>query len=117
MKRVCLVLCSAILILYGNAGAAEVTFEDLTLALESYYNGSDGAGGFSSGGAHFNNYYDDTYGPYWEGFSYSNTTDTTTNSYTNDSSAIVGSGKDNSTIYGVGYQGFMGSIPTVTFSE
>lgn len=117
MKRACLILCGILLILWGNAGAAEVTFEDLTLAPESYFNGSDGAGGFTSNGVHFNNSYDDEYGPYWESFSYSNTTDTTTNSYTNESSAIVGTGKDNTTIYGVGYQGFMGSVPTITFEN
>lgn len=106
------------LVLCGNAGAGEVTFEDLNLAAETYYDGSDGAGGFTSSGVHFNTFFDDSMGfDYWEGFSYSNTTDTTTEGYTNDSSAIVGSGKDNSTIYGVGYQGFIGSVPTITFEN
>jgi len=115
MKKACLVLCGLLLILCGNAGAGEVTFEDLTLAPESHYDGSDMAGGFTSSGVHFNTNFDDSMGfDYWDGFSYSNTTDTTTGEYTNDSSAIVGSGKDNSTIYGVGYMGFMGSVPTIT---
>ncbi len=117
MKRAYLVLCCVMFIFCGYAGAGEVSFEDLTLAPDSYYDGSDKAGGFESGGAQFNNLFDDTYGVYWEGFSYSNTTDTTTNSYTNDSSAIVGYGEGNSTIYGVAYQGFMNSVPTISFEN
>ena len=36
-----------------------VGFDDLSLASESFYNGSDGAGSFSSGGALFNNTFTD----------------------------------------------------------
>ncbi|MCG6909095.1 MAG: DUF4465 domain-containing protein, partial [Deltaproteobacteria bacterium] len=88
-----------------------------SLAPETYYNGSDKAGGFSSGGADFNNMFDDTYGAYWEGFAYSNTTDTTTSGYTNESSAIAGSGEGSSTIYGVAYQGYQQTVPTITFDD
>lgn len=38
--------------------SAASDFDDLTLAAESYYTGSDGAGGFASGDASFNNAYD-----------------------------------------------------------
>jgi hypothetical protein len=53
-----------------------INFDDLVLDQESYYNGSDGAGGFVSGGAFFNNDYHD-YGDFytWNGWSYSNVTD------------------------------------------
>jgi len=113
MKKVLIVLLCTVVCLSGVAIAAEVDFEDLTLNPDSYYNGSDKAGGFTSGEASFNNFFDDTYGAYWEGFAYSNTTDTTTLDFTN-YSAVAGSGAGGSVIYGVGYQGFMGSVPTIT---
>ena len=37
------------------ASAGVVDFEDLPLTPESFYNGADEAGGFTSGGAFFNN--------------------------------------------------------------
>jgi hypothetical protein len=89
-----------------------VDFEDLTLAPESYWAGdATGVHPFDSGEATFWNFYDDEYGPYWEGFAYSNTTDATTPGYMNQFSAITGGGEGNSAIYGVGYQGFMGTTP------
>lgn len=82
-----------------------VTFDDLSLAPNSYWNGPDpdgtivdgpygpvNAGRFTSGGASFENRYDLTYGS-WSGFAYSNTTDTTTPGYLNQFSAITGSGR------------------------
>ncbi len=89
-----------------------VDFEDLTLTTESYWAGdATGVHPFTSGDATFWNYFDDEYGPYWEGFAYSNTTDTTTAGFTNQYSAITGGGADGSSNYGVGYQGFMGTTP------
>ena len=62
-----------------------VDLEDLALAPESFYNGSDFAGGFTSRGAFFNNTFTDFGGGFtaWQGWSYSNVTDQTTNSFTN----------------------------------
>ena len=51
-----------------------IDFEDLVLDPESFYNGSDGAGGFTSRGALFNNDYNSTFDA-WKGWSYSNVTD------------------------------------------
>jgi hypothetical protein len=51
-------------------------FEDLSLTSQSYWNGSDSSGGFSSGGARFSNHYDTAYDS-WDGFAYSNKSDTT----------------------------------------
>jgi len=92
--------------------ASVVNFDDLSLSSESYWNGSDSSGGFTSGSASFNNYYDDTYGAYWESWSYSNVTDNTTVGLTNQFSAITGSAMSG-TNYGVAYVGFCG-IPTMT---
>ncbi len=81
-----------------------VTFDDYPLAPESYYNGSDYAGGFTSGGVFFPNEYTDWGGGWysWNGYSVSNMTDTTTPGYTNQYSAWTGSGYQSAN-YGVAY--------------
>lgn len=85
-----------------SAQAATIDFEDLPLVPNSFYNGSDGAGGFTSRGAFFNNNYNPTFGS-WSGWSYSNTTDTTTPGFTNQYSAYTGSGFNGSSNYGVAF--------------
>ena len=42
----------------STVSATVADFEDLTLGAESFYNGSDGAGGFFSHAAYFPNQYD-----------------------------------------------------------
>jgi hypothetical protein len=112
-------------IFVGVAGANTINFDDLSLAPESYWNGSDGSGGFQSGPAWFGNNYTDWGGGFysWDGWAYSNKTDTTTPGYTNQYSAITGGGY-NSDNYGVSYVplDFMGGtyepIPTsLTFTD
>jgi hypothetical protein len=119
--RMLTVMMLGIMILSAGLAAAETAdFEDLALAAESFYNGSDGAGSFESRSAVFNNLYDDSFFIYWEGFSYSNTTDTTTEGYINQYSAYPGSGAEGSTVYGVAYQpGYYGygTVPTIAFPE
>ena len=117
MKNMIVILMGLSLGVISAASAQTVTFEELSLNPESYYNGSDAAGGFESNNVEFNTFYDDTYGPYWEGFAYSNTTDTTTPDYTNQYSAITGSGANGSSNYSVGYIGFYQVVPTITFPE
>ncbi|MCE9555508.1 MAG: DUF4465 domain-containing protein [Planctomycetes bacterium] len=81
-----------------------------------YWNGSDNSGSFTSHGVTFPNAYDDTFGPYWEGFAYSNTSDTTTAGYTNQYSASpgtgVGPGTDN---YGIAFTNLF-VLPSVQFT-
>jgi hypothetical protein len=81
-----------------------INFEDLFLDQESYYNGSDAAGGFLSGGAFFNNAYDATYDS-WKGWSYSNVTDVTHGGYQNEYSAynLPNGGGFEAPNYGVAY--------------
>jgi len=122
MKKMMLVLMGMMFLSTQPVNAEIVTFDDLTLDPNTYYNGSDiiggGAGEFETTGVTFNIFFDNTYGPYWEGFAYSNTTDTTTPDYTNQYSAVTGTGADDSSIYGVGYvDGFYGTIPTITFED
>ncbi|AFZ27259.1 hypothetical protein Cylst_5225 [Cylindrospermum stagnale PCC 7417] len=86
-----------------SASSAQVVdFEDLTLSSESFYNGADGAGGFTSQGAFFNNNYNPTFQS-WSGWSYSNTTDTTTPGFLNQYSAYTGGGFNGSSNYGVAF--------------
>ncbi len=86
-----------------------IDFEDLTLQPQSYYNGSDGAGGFVSQGAFFNNSYDPQFGT-WSGWSSSNETDVTTPGFMNQYSAynVPNGGGDNSPNYGVAYNSQLG---------
>lgn len=79
-------------------------FENLTLADESYWSGGDGSGNFVSGLAKFNNIQSEWS---WEGWTYSNISDVVTPGFTNQYSAITGSGFDtlasNGKNYGVAY--------------
>jgi hypothetical protein len=89
-------------LLLTQAEQVAIDFEDLTLSPNSFYNGADGAGGFTSRGAFFSNSYNATYQS-WSGWSYSNTTDTTTPGFTNQYSAITGSGVGGSGNYAVAF--------------
>ncbi len=65
--------------------------DDLSLAQDSYWDGSDLSGGFTSGIAYFPNLYDSTYGS-WSGFGYSNMRDDSTAGFTNQFSSISAGG-------------------------
>jgi len=99
--------------------ATVATFDDLSLAAESYWNGSDSSGGFQSGDAYFHNTFTDWGGgaTSWDGWAFSNITDNTTSGYGNQYSAYAGGGANGSSNYGVSYIAldWMGSydpIPT-----
>ena len=115
MKGLTALLFALCFFVTGSADAIVSDFEEFTLDGESFYNGSDGAGGFQSGDAFFNNYYNSDYGS-WDGFAYSNITDTETRGFLNQYSAITGSGVDGSQNYAVSYEGFM-EPPTITFTD
>jgi len=87
------------------ASGSVVDLEDLALAPGSFYNGSDGAGGFTSRGAFFNNTFTDFGGGFtaWSGWSYSNVTDSTAPGFANQYSAIAGGGVDRSANYAVAF--------------
>lgn len=97
-----------------------VDFEDVgaPLSSESFYNGSDGAGGFVSGTLGFNNTFTSSeFGDSWFGWSYSNTTDTSTPGFMNQYSAVFGSGDSGSATYGVAFNGFEGSGPEIQSTD
>ena len=79
------------------------SFENLVLQTDTFWNGSDLTGGFTSGNAYFTNRYDTTYGDSWSGFVYSNMTDDSTSGFTNQYSAITAKGHNNSDNYGLFY--------------
>jgi hypothetical protein len=89
-------------------------FDDLLLAAESFWNGSDLAGEFTSGGATFFNSFNTTWMT-WDGWAYSNQTDTTTPGFANQYSAFTGGGQGGSVNYGVAYDSSFSSIgpPTI----
>lgn len=74
-RRGCVLLAAgtAAGVLAVGASASMVDFGDLPLASESFYNGSDEAGGFTSGGIFFPNDYNAMWGS-WSGFAHSNRT-------------------------------------------
>lgn len=118
MKKTLIVTAIATLALAQTAHTAIADFEDLTPPTAytgpgggAYYNGSDGAGGFLSGDVWFTNNYSAAWGS-WDGWAYSNTTDTTTPGFTNQWSAITGGGVDGSANYGVSYYSTFGSNNT-----
>lgn len=82
------------------------TFEEFGLPPNTYWNGSDGNGGFLSGSLYFPNNYDPLYMS-WSGWAYSNIQDNTTPGYTNQYSAITAAGYDTiasgGSTYGVAY--------------
>ena len=90
-------------------------FEDLALGAGSYWNGSDGSGGFASGSAWFSNNYDTTYGS-WDGFAYSNISNTSAKGWASQYNAITGGGQGGSANYAVGYIGWT-TPPTMTLDE
>ncbi|MBC2716281.1 MAG: DUF4465 domain-containing protein [Desulfobacteraceae bacterium] len=104
-------------IIAGGVDAQTADFEDLSLDVESYWNGSDGSGGFVSGGVEFsNNYNSDWFS--WDGFAYSNITDTTAEGFGAQYNVITGSGADASEIYSVAYiSSFAATPPTISLNE
>jgi hypothetical protein len=91
-------------------------FNDLALEPESFWNGSDASGDFTSGSVTFNNNYNDAWGT-WDGFAYSNITDTETPGLGNQYSAMTG-GIANPTTYALSYYSAWAlEHPTATIND
>lgn len=96
-----------------------VDFEELTLTPDSYFNGSDLSGGFTTNDnlVHFVTEYDTAYGGMWtSGFAYSNMQDDSTAGFMNQYSAIPAKGANNSANYAVFTPGY-GVAPMITFEH
>ena len=109
-----LAIAAGMFVVPALAQADTIDFEDLFLKPESFYNGSDGAGGFVSGGAFFNNRYDQRFRT-WSGWSYSNKTDIWTPGFGNQYSAFAwpSGGGDGSANYAVAFNFAIGDALVV----
>ncbi len=88
-----------VLVIAGFAFADIASFEETPLAPESHWGGAgSGETGFTSGDAYFPHSPGDWS---WDGFIYSNETDTATAGYMNQFSAITGGGVDGSSNYSI----------------
>jgi len=96
-----------------NLKRSVTNFEEIPLNDEGYYNGSDGLGGFVSGNAKFKTFYNADWGS-WSGFSVSNHTDSVTAGYSNQYSAIAGSGASNSEKYAILYSFSADTVELIT---
>lgn len=81
-------------------GRKVATLESLPVANEAFYNGADNRGGFTDGGFFFPTYYSSSY---WNGFGYSNRTDSSVEGMAGQFSSITGNGAEGSRVYGVSY--------------
>ena len=116
MKRLLFLICvfCSFLIFTSPVFAQSTGFEDLLLSSESFWNGSDASGSFVSNGISFNNNFNAEWFS-WDGFAYSNLTDTTAQGFDAQYNAIPGSGKNGSEIYAIGYvSAFAAAPPTIT---
>jgi hypothetical protein len=103
MKRFYILASALLSVTTLKAQFNMVDFEDLTLpAVDTFYNGADGAQQFTSNDAVFGNSFED-FGTYvvWSGFAYSNMTDNITPGFGNQYSSFAGMGADNSEKYAV----------------
>lgn len=91
---------------FGAVNAQIINLEDLTLYPDSFWNGSDGTGGFYTGTyAYFPNNFVDYGGGFtaWDGFAFSNKLNDTTQDFSNMYSCYAGQLPVNSSIFGVSY--------------
>lgn len=91
-----------ILFLFSLQAQQEADFENFNLKQESFLNGSDGSGGFTSGGFRFLNSWDPVWWS-WSGFSVSAVTDNQKRGWENQYSAIPGKGALGTSGYAVSY--------------
>lgn len=93
-----------LLFVVRSASAQTATFENLSLAPQSYQNGAGLSGSFASGGATFNNDYTAAFDS-WSGWSYSNVKNVTTPGFGNQYAAFhrPEGGGDMSPNYAVAY--------------
>ena len=117
MKHIYLLAIIAIFSVSNTNAQSVAKFDDLTLAPEKFWNGSDLSGSFKSSNITFYNSFNLDWQS-WSGFAYSNITDISTAGYENQYSAITGKGYEGSANYAVCYPspsaeiGFNG--PTLT---
>ena len=116
MKKIYISLLCAAMISTTSVAQSVADFEDLGLAAESFWNGADGSGSFTSGDFTFTNNFTDwgEYGTSWDGFAYSTMTATTYASLDDQYNCVVGHGaNDSKTFAVVYYNSYAKILPTV----
>ncbi len=91
-----------IMLAFSGKAQKAAKFEDVSLAKASFWNGSDGSGSFKSSNLTFINSYNADWFS-WSGFACSNIADNKTKGWSNQYSAITGSGYLGSANYAVAY--------------
>lgn len=85
-------------------GQAITSFDDIDIGQDTFWNGIDQSGGFTSGDAFFPNVYNPDFGGYWQaGWALSSSLDNVDGTYNNLYGAITGGGFESSN-YAVGQQ-------------
>jgi hypothetical protein len=112
MKKINYITMLIMILAINSLKAQNVAdFEDLNLAPESYWDGSDLSGislatqynsSFNVGDVTLNNTWNSKWSYWSDGWIYSNTTDSITSGSSNISSSIVGEGANNSSNYAIG---------------
>ncbi|MBC7412434.1 MAG: DUF4465 domain-containing protein [Bacteroidia bacterium] len=97
MKKIVLSIATLLAVnVMVKAQGSIVDFENLVTDSTGYENGANlGGAPFKSKGLVFENYYSSQFGPYWEGWAYSNNTDTVNTSYANQYSTFAPMGGNN----------------------
>ena len=116
MKKIYISLLCAAMVSTTSFAQSVADFEDLGLAAESFWNGADGSGSFTSGDFTFTNNFTDwgEYGTSWDGFAYSTMTATTYASLDDQYNSCVGHGaNDSKTFAVVYYNSYAKILPTV----
>ncbi len=117
MKKIYISLLCAAMVSTTSVAQSVADFEDLGLAAESFWNGADGSGSFTSGDFTFTNNFTDwgEYGTSWDGFAYSTMTATTYASLDDQYNSCVGHGVNDSKTFAVFfYNSYATNTPAVT---
>ena len=117
MKKIYISLLCAAMVSTTSFAQNVADFEDLGLAAESFWNGADGSGSFTSGDYTFVNNFTDwgEYGTSWDGFAYSTMTATTYASLDDQYNCCVGHGANDSKTFAVFfYNSYAKITPSVT---
>ncbi|GAB5539228.1 MAG: hypothetical protein Salg2KO_13310 [Salibacteraceae bacterium] len=109
MKRSVLFGVIALFSLSAKTQTTTEGFESLALESDTFRNGSDMSAGFDFQPFMLPNQYDTAFGGSWSGFAMSTMRNDSTSGFSNQYSAITGSGY-NSDIYAVGYPPFSGDL-------
>jgi len=102
MKIIFTLIISFTYSLYSTGQTNIEDFENYEIGIDSFLNGSDGAGGFTLETIILPNDYNANYGS-WTGWAISSSTDTVTAGFNNQYSSITGGGVDSSDTYAVAY--------------